>query len=120
MNRTLRRLTAAPLVLGLALASPAIAQNDSPFPVSGWTKGVDYEDRARLTNRFGHAINPDLRGHIGGYDSPRQSTCTPTRYEGPALGGGGQGALILLPILLVVVPVVAITTAINNEICKRG
>jgi hypothetical protein len=118
MDRTLRRLIAAPAVLSLALAGPAMAQNDSPFPVSGWTKGVDYEDRAQVTNRFGHWINPDTRGHIGGYDSPRQSSCTPTRYEGPALGG--QGALILLPILLVVVPIVAITTAINNEICQRG
>ena len=119
MDRTLRRLIAAPAVLSLALAGPAMAQNDSPFPVSGWTKGVDYEDRAQVTNRFGHWINPDTRGHIGGYDSPRQTTCQRTHYTGPT-GGGGQGMLFILPLLLVAIPVFALTTAINNEICGQS
>ena len=128
MNRQLRRLTAA--AIALSLAAPAVAQNDSPFPVTGWTKGVDYEDRAQLTNRFGHAINPDHRGYTGGYDSPRQSTCQRTHHSGMTIsgaglgGGGGKEALVILPVLLVglvvVGSVLAVTTAINNEICGQS
>ena len=106
MNRQLRRITS--VALSLTLAIPVAAQSqESPFPVS--------------TGLYGAVVPPQAAGgnYYGRFPaSGGASSCTTTRYNGPAING--QGAVVLLPILLVAIPVVAITTAINNEICKRG
>ena len=105
MNRLLLHRTVARLVLGLALVGPAaVHAQESPFPASGWYGVVPpAPGGSNYSGRFDAAY---ASGYGGSYST----------HSG---GGGGPDGLLVLakifpPLILVMLPVMAVAVAVKG------
>ena len=152
MKTELRRCTAGLLAAAMVFPTAARAQyaDGSPFPPSGFHRGVAFEERSVVRGTRGQPVN--LEG-IGSGESNRASifpvsgrssdvayeqrvqevdvreVATPagcaaansrSRVGGGIGGGGGGAALVLLPILLVALVVVGVASVVNREYCRQA